>query len=401
MVMERGKEKTMLKRGYTTGSCAAAAATAAAALLFQGEKLESVSFRTPDCTPLELKIEHRESGNGWARCAVKKYSGDDPDITNGILVCACVSREPEKEGEGNWEISRSRWYVQEGPGSRFILYLGGGEGIGCVTRPGLNCPVGMHAINPVPRKMIFDQISEICREADVTGPVWITLEIPDGRRLAEKTFNPRLGIIGGLSVLGTSGIVEPMSEPALIETIHLEILQRAAQGERHLLLTPGNYGEYFLSEKLGLPLEKAVKCSNYLGNAFDMAVEAGMESILLIGHAGKLIKLAAGVMNTHSKIADGRMQCLAAYCAACGTSAEMVRSILSCITVEEALELMEQETGLREQASALIMERIAKVLHQRTGGKLRTEVVIFTNQWETFGKTSGADALIRRFALNE
>lgn len=388
-----------LRWGYTTGSCAAAASLAAASLLFLGEHMEQVSILTPKGIRLMLAVEEEESGDGWARCAVRKSAGDDPDITDGVLVYSCVSRKPDGRQK---QEEAGLWYSEPMDGDiRFTLYLRGGEGIGRVMRAGLSCPVGMWAINPVPRRMIFEQVAGVCCRAGravLAGmdAVWITLFIPEGRQLAEKTFNPRLGIVGGLSVLGTSGIVEPMSEPALLETIRLEIHQKALEGEKNLLLIPGNYGERFLEQGLALPMERAVKCSNYIGAALDMAVTEGMKSVLLVGHAGKLIKLAAGIMNTHSRVADGRMECLAAYGAASGASGEMVRQILDCVTVEEALGFLEQEEGLLDRTMGRIACRILEVMERRTGGKFQTGAVLFTNERGILGMTEGAEEMIRQ-----
>lgn len=429
-----------LRRGFTTGSCAAAASKAAAQLLFEDFCAEKVSLLTPKGIFLEIKIESREKKEGWARCSVKKYAGDDPDITDGIRIYSTVSLYADKplpdalcadkplpdglctdkfslgvscagDASADSVYYAHHWYAEK-TGDDLILYLRGGEGIGRVTRAGLSCPVGMWAINPVPRRMIFAEAARAAQKAGFKGSVWITLEIPGGEEIARKTFNPRLGIEGGLSVLGSSGIVEPMSEPALLETIRLEIGQKALEKEACLLMVPGNYGERFLAEKLLLPVEKAVKCSNYIGKALDMAVDAGIEKILLVGHAGKLIKLAAGVMNTHSKAADGRMECLAAYGAACGASREMAGQILDCVTVDEALGILEQKEGLREETTALAMRRISAVLRRRTEvrqglegkqkakGHVRVEAILFTDERGILGMTDGAQELVRMLSEN-
>ncbi len=429
-----------LRRGFTTGSCAAAASKAAAQLLFEDFCAEKVSLLTPKGIFLEIKIESWEKKEGWARCSVKKYAGDDPDITDGIRIYSTVSLYADKplpdalcadkplpdglctdkfssgvscagDASADSVYYAHHWYAEK-TGDDLILYLRGGEGIGRVTRAGLSCPVGMWAINPVPRRMIFAEAARAAQKAGFKGSVWITLEIPGGEEIARKTFNPRLGIEGGLSVLGSSGIVEPMSEPALLETIRLEIGQKALEKEACLLMVPGNYGERFLAEKLLLPVEKAVKCSNYIGKALDMAVDAGIEKILLVGHAGKLIKLAAGVMNTHSKAADGRMECLAAYGAACGASREMAGQILDCVTVDEALGILEQKEGLREETTALAMRRISAVLRRRTEvrqglegkqkakGHVRVEAILFTDERGILGMTDGAQELVRMLSEN-
>ncbi|MDO5349115.1 MAG: cobalt-precorrin-5B (C(1))-methyltransferase CbiD [Lachnospiraceae bacterium] len=377
-----------LRKGFTTGSCGAAAALAAAVLLFEGEELNQVNLITPKGTELRIQIAEAESGAGFAQCGVIKDSGDDPDITNGAMVTVRISRQAEEEIRTD-----GKWYLDEQ--KDFSLFLRGGAGIGMVTRAGLSCPPGMWAINPVPRKMIFQQVAAVCRRCKVTGPVYITIEIPEGTRLAEKTFNPQLGILGGLSVLGTSGIVEPMSEGALIETIRLEIRQKAAEGVGNLLVVPGNYGERFVSEQMGLSLKDAVKCSNFIGNTLDIAVESGIEKLLLVGHAGKLLKIAAGVMNTHSSMADGRMECLAAYGAACGASQEMAQRILNCITVDEALGILEERDGLREAVMKMAMSRIDAHLKRRAGAGLQIGAVLFTNDRGILGATLQAEEMIR------
>lgn len=406
--MQHIGDRKGMRRGFTTGTCGAAAALAAAVLLFEKEAPPQVRVTTPKGISLKILVAEAEAGNGFASCGVIKDPGDDPDVTGGALVRVIVSQRPEWPGEarpsGEGARYGQQWYTypaEEGGREPFSLFLRGGKGIGIVTKKGLSCPVGMWAINPVPRKMIFEQVASVCRRCRVTGPVYLTIEIPEGERLAEQTFNPRLGIIGGLSVLGTSGIVEPMSEEALFETIRLEIGQKVLEGqgrERILLMVPGNYGERFAAEELGLSIADGVKCSNHIGASIDMAAEAGVERFLLVGHAGKLLKVAAGVMDTHSSMADGRMECLAAYGAACGADQAMVRRILSCITVDGALEILEERRGLREAVMAMAMERIHLHLTRRAGGRLKIEALLFTNDRGVLGMTPGAAQMIQELS---
>ena len=243
-----------------------------------------------------------------------------------------------------------------------------------ITKPGLSCKVGEPAINPVPRSMIFSHVEAVCREAGFAGSLWISISVPGGEEIAGRTFNPRLGIQGGISILGTSGIVEPMSRKALLETIRLELRQKAGRGAAAV---PGNYGEQFLAEKLGIPPERVVICSNYIGETLDMAAEEGVKELLLAGHGGKLIKVAAGIMDTHSRIADGRMEILAAWGAACGAQQSLVRQILGAVTVDQGLALLETCPGLRERTMERIMERAAFYLEQRAGKALHVEALIF------------------------
>ncbi len=380
-----------LRKGITTGTCAAAASAAAAALLLRQERLEQVKLLTPGGIRLAIPVCSHSQGEGWAACAVRKDAGDDPDVTNGILVQARVSRKRERDCTAAKEDGP--WYTYQD--EDIHLYLKGGQGIGMVTRAGLSCPPGMWAINPVPRQMIFEQTAEALRQAGESGNVWITISAPEGVSLAEKTFNPRLGIQGGISILGTSGIVEPMSQTALIETIRLEIRQRAEEGQENLLVTPGNYGRSFLEEQLGLSAERAVKCSNFIGETIDLAVQYGFKRLLLVGHGGKLVKLAAGIMNTHSSAADGRMECLAAWAGACGAGMERISRILSCIAVDEALAVLEEEAGLREAVMERVMEQIARHVRRRAGESLQVEVLLFTNERGTLGQTEGAEEMLR------
>lgn len=401
------KNQKKLRWGYTTGTCAAAASLAAAVMLLRGRRMEQVSLTTPKGVRLDLEVEEMETGKNCVCCGVRKDAGDDPDVTDGLMVYSQV-RLPDADSGGagdareagdNTEAGDDRNacgdYVYEKDGLRLIL--SGGVGVGRVTQCGLSCEVGKAAINPVPRQMIFEQVAGACRESGFKGVLSIEIRVPEALKVADKTFNSRLGIQGGISILGTSGMVEPMSETALLDTIRLELRQRIRKGEKNLLVTPGNYGENFVGTVLGLGLGQAVKCSNFIGSTIDMAVEEGAESILLIGHGGKLIKLAAGIMNTHSSWADGRMEILAAHGAACGAKRELVEQIMEAVTVDEGLRLLETEDGLREQVMKRVMARLEQYVKRRAGGRLRAEVIVFTNERGILGATTGADDMLLYF----
>ncbi len=401
------KNQKKLRWGYTTGTCAAAASLAAAVMLLRGRRMEQVSLTTPKGVRLDLEVEEMETGKNCVCCGVRKDAGDDPDVTDGLMVYSQV-RLPDADSGGagdareagdNTEAGDDRNacgdYVYEKDGLRLIL--SGGVGVGRVTQCGLSCEVGKAAINPVPRQMIFEQVAGVCRESGFKGVLSIEIRVPEALKVADKTFNSRLGIQGGISILGTSGMVEPMSETALLDTIRLELRQRIRKGEKNLLVTPGNYGENFVGTVLGLGLGQAVKCSNFIGSTIDMAVEEGAESILLIGHGGKLIKLAAGIMNTHSSWADGRMEILAAHGAACGAKRELVEQIMEAVTVDEGLRLLETEDGLREQVMKRVMARLEQYVKRRAGGRLRAEVIVFTNERGILGATTGADDMLLYF----
>lgn len=382
------KQQKKLRCGYTTGTCAAAASMAAAAMLLGEEAVEQVSVETPGGVRFLLSVEEIRRASGWVSCAVRKDGGDDPDVTHGMQICARVGvSPPEPETPGGW-------YEYKSDG--LMLKIKGGVGIGLVTKAGLSCQVGKHAINPVPRDMIFKHVERVCAGRDFAGTLWIVISAPEGEARALDTFNGRLGIRGGISILGTTGIVEPMSEAALLATIRLDIRQQAAGGSGTLVLTPGNYGETFVRERLGLDLDRAVKCSNYIGASIDMAVEEGIREVLLVGHAGKLVKVAAGIMNTHSSVADGRMEILAAHGAACGAGPELVERILESITVDQALEYMEQVPGLGQAVMDRVIRRMDGCLRRRAGTSMKTEAVVFTNARGLLGRTKGADGLIEK-----
>lgn len=364
------KNQKELRTGYTTGSCAAAAAKAAARMLLSGNEVIQVALCTPKGVQLYLDIEEISRTEDWVSCAVKKDSGDDPDVTNGVYVYAKVQR---KEGTR--------------------ITLEGGKGIGRVTRKGFSQAVGEAAINPVPRQMILEAVQSQRDEFCYEGGLAVEISIPAGVELAKKTFNPRLGIEGGLSVLGTSGIVEPMSERALTETIFLEMKLLKENGAAYCYVVPGNYGSDFLRRELGYDDNLAVKCSNYIGEAIDDAVLLGMKGILFIGHIGKLSKVAAGVMNTHSRQADCRMEVLAAHAAVSGADMDTVRRLMDCVTTVEALDIL-KEQQLTEQVISSVMKRMEEYLRHRAGENLMIGAIMFSNEEGVLGMTSQVKELL-------
>ena len=371
---EIGRTRSGLRYGWTTGSCAAAAAKAAALMLFSGEEFRQVRLMTPKGIELYLDVEDVTRLPDRVECAVRKYSGDDPDVTDGLLIYARVDKGDE-----------------ESSGLRVIL--DGGTGVGRVTKPGLEQQIGQAAINKVPRRMITEEVERICRACGYCGEMKVTISIPDGEETAKKTFNPRLGIVGGLSVLGTSGIVEPMSEKALTDTIYLEMKMLRESGYSCCYAVPGNYGMDFLTDQLGINPDLAVKCSNYVGDTIDDAKLLGMKGLLLIGHVGKFIKLAAGVMNTHSRTADCRMEVFASHAAMAGADAAVVKEIMACLNTTEAVKIL-KDRGLLQDIMKTVMERITFYLRQRAGGELETGAVVFSGEEGILGQTENAERLL-------
>ena len=330
---EIGRTRSGLRYGWTTGSCAAAAAKAAAQMLFAGEEIRQVRLMTPKGIELYLDVECVTQTPEYTECAVRK-----------------------------------------------------------LTKPGLEQKIGQAAINKVPRKMIAEEVEGVCRKYGYCGGVKVLISIPGGEETAKKTFNPRLGIIGGLSVLGTSGIVEPMSEKALTDTIYLEMKMLRESGRIYCYAVPGNYGIDFLTESMGIDPDLAVKCSNYVGETIDDARLLGMKGLLLIGHVGKFIKLAAGVMNTHSRQADCRMEVFASHAAMAGADADTVKAVMACLNTTEAIRILKKK-ALLQDVMKTVTERIGFYLRQRAGEELEIGAVVFSSEEGILGQTENAARL--------
>lgn len=359
-----------MRYGFTTGSCAAAAAKAAAYMLLTGKEKTEITIETPKGLAYTARILQIERGENQVSCAVEKDGGDDPDITTGTLIFAKVS-----------------YCMAAADGAR--IRIDGGVGVGRVTRPGLDQPVGNAAINHVPREMIAKEVLQVCAVVDYTGDLEVEISVPEGERLAGQTFNPRLGITGGISILGTSGIVEPMSSQAILDTIRMELNQRRAQGFDYAAVSPGNYGLDFMKKAYGYDLDKSVKCSNFIGETLDMAAEMGFQKILLTGHIGKLIKVAGGIMNTHSREGDCRMELLAAFAVRQGATAEDARRILECVNTEEAVRILD-ESRKRQAVMDYAMERICYYLDRRVKGKIKTDCIMYANEFGELAKSKEA-----------
>lgn len=368
-IFKNGKN---LRYGYTTGSCAAAAAKAATIMLLTGSKITNISLMTPKGIMLNLNVYDIVLGE-TASCAIEKDSGDDPDITNGIKVYATAAKSSE---EG--------------------IHIDGGIGIGRVTKKGLEQRIGEAAINKVPRSMIENEVKSVLEDLDYSGGINVEISIPDGVEIAKKTFNGRLGIEGGISILGTSGIVEPMSEKALTDSIKLEMKMLRENGHEYILVSPGNYGEAFTKETLNIDIKDSVKCSNYIGETLDYAVEFKVKGILLIGHIGKMVKLAGGIMNTHSKYADGRMEIIASHAAALGANRGIIEKILGSTTTDEAIEYLD-EAGVREGVMKRISEKIHYHVSHRVYNEVKVGVIVFSNEYGLLCETSYARDLIKHF----
>lgn len=368
----------LLRAGYTTGSCAAAAARAAVEMLVTGRRVELVSVKTPAGAELRLAVEEIQLPTAQRRaasCAVQKDAGDDPDVTDGILIYAEAEALELAEGEGESE-----------------LLLFGGRGVGTVTRPGLDQPIGEAAINRVPREMIAHGVREALSSHGMHGRIAVTISAPGGERLAEKTFNPRLGIQGGISILGTEGIVRPMSRSALVDTIRTDVRMHAECGGT-VLAVPGNYGLHFLAEHYGVAEADPVIMSNFVGETIDAACEFGVRRLLLAGHIGKFVKLAGGIMNTHSREADCRAELIAAHALRCGCDAALARAVLDTAVTQEAVSLL-KEVGLLREVSASLLRAMEMAVARRAGGRTETALLFYTLEDGVLAESKSAAEMI-------
>ena len=366
------KDGKKLRYGYTTGSCAAAAAKAAAWMLLTGQRKKTISLITPKGVPLTLAVEDISMEPNRVSCAIRKDSGDDPDVTNGTLVYAEVT-------------------AKEAPG----IAIDGGFGVGRVTKKGLDQRVGSAAINSVPRQMIRENLEEILAITDQNCGLSVVISVPEGERLAKQTFNPRLGIVGGISILGTTGIVEPMSEKALVDTIRVELNQRKVGGDEYVLLTPGNYGCDFIRAGLALNAEQAVQSSNFIGETLDICRELGFRGALLVGHIGKLVKLGGGMMNTHSKYGDCRMEILAAHAGVAGLAPEKIGELLQCVACDDALRII-RDAGCFEKTMTGLTERILFHLRHRAGEDMEVGTILFSKEYGLLAQSENAMELIEK-----
>ncbi len=372
-----------LRKGFTTGSCAAAAAKAATYMLLSGHEKNRIQIITPSKAVFEAEIVDIVRQDGSVSCAVIKDGGDDPDVTTGCHVVAKVTALAEDEYEGKKAVP------PEDGGRKVTVSVDGGVGVGRVTLPGLDQPVNSAAINRVPREMIKKEVLEVCKLLDFCGSLSVVISVPEGEALAKRTFNPRLGIVGGISILGTSGVVEPMSEEALLESIRIELAQKKALGQEWIAIAPGNYGLAFMKESYGYDLDQSVKCSNFIGKTVDMVVDLGFKGMVLTGDIGKLIKVSGGIMNTHSHEADARMELLCGCALRAGADAALCRKILESVVTREALQSIAQ-AGLLHETMEVAMERILFYLNHRADDRIRIECVLYAHGFGLLAESEGA-----------
>lgn len=345
-----------MRSGITTGTCAAAAAKAAL-LSYKGYDPSEVDVTTPQGIVLTVKIASTTGFTNGGQATVIKDAGDDPDITNGVSIVADVTVENTKE-----------------------IMIRAGNGVGMVTKPGLSVPVGQPAINPGPQKMIKQAVRDIL---PCNFGATVTISIPNGENLAKRTLNPMLGVIGGLSIIGTTGIVEPMSEEAFKNSLTPQISVVKALGYEDIIFVPGKIGQDIAIKNCALPQELIVQTSNFIGHMLESAADYKMKRVLLFGHLGKLVKVAAGIFHTHNRVADARLETLAAYIAANGAPREAVLEILECTTTEAAMPIISKYsmTSIYAQLAARASIRAERYVF----GDLKVGTVIVTLSGEILG----------------
>lgn len=305
-----------LRNGITTGTCVSVATKAALVCLSTGEPQKEVMITLPIGKKIWVPVHHTKTEVDEVTCLVRKDAGDDPDITDGILLGATVKK-----------VDKSGYLIK------------GGVGVGRVTKSGLPAPVGEPAINPVPMQMI----SSICEEfiGELKG-FEVTIFVPEGEQIGKRTLNPKLGILGGISILGTTGIVKPMSEEAFKESLRVELEMYVSRGHKKIVLVPGNYGDDFCKVLYGKDIKwPIIKVSNFFGYMLDQCERLGVEEILLIGDLGKMIKLSGGIFHTHSRVADCRMELMTAYGALCGADISLLEKIMEAPTTVGVIEILE------------------------------------------------------------
>lgn len=348
------------RRGFTTGTAATAAAKACAVMAVKGELSDSVVVQTAGGMELTVLIEECYKEGDTYFAYVKKFAGDDIDVTKDALIGASLTLREESE-----------------------LIIDGGAGVGRVTKKGLHQKIGEAAINPAPMRCIEKEVGEVLEGRGAKLEIFV----PEGEKLAEKTFNPRIGIMGGISILGTSGIVEPMSEEGYKRSLLAELLVKKSE---FLALTPGNYGEKFLNRR-GISSESIVIISNFIGYMLRESVSVGAKKILVAGHLGKLIKLSGGIFHTHSHVADAKNEIIVSQLALDEAPYPLMRAVMDSNTTEEALEQVQKYD--MEEIWNKLAERAKKKCEQYVYGEAKVEVIFFNMEGKIVGFSQGSQAL--------
>lgn len=367
-------EERELRNGYTTGTCAAAAVKVALEALVYGKINNEVEIITLNRKLLKIPVQKLRLRNNFASCAIKKFAGDDPDVTDGISICTKVELVKELP-----DLKKGAYY------NNFVVV--GGRGVGLVTKKGLQIQIGKSAINPGPQKMIKEVVDKILEDSEQKAI--ITIYIPEGREKALKTYNPKMGVIGGISVLGTTGIVKAMSEEALKKSMFAELrVMREDKDRDWVIFAFGNYGERHC-QKIGLDIEQMIIISNFVGFMIESAVKLGFKKIIMLGHISKAIKVAGGVFNTHSRVADARMEIMGANAFLVGEKPEIIGKILNSNTIEEACDYVENTN-----IYSLIANKVVQKMQEYARADIEVSAAIFSFKGETLAESDNYKRMV-------
>lgn len=344
-------------------------------MLLEKEMVSEESILTPYGLTVQVDIVDAQILKTSVSCAVQKDAGDDEDATDGMLIYVTVEKSAEKG-----------------------VTILGGAGIGKVTKPGLNQPVGEAAINAVPRRMITEEVQAVCTRAGYDGGITVTISAPAGEEIARKTFNSHMGIVGGISILGTSGIVEPRSIAAFKDSIELEFKQYAAEGSKQIIITPGNYGKDHVLETFQIGETPVVSCSNYIGDALDYAARYEFSEVLFVGHIGKMVKLAGSIMDTYSRMADCRAELFCAHAAKFGISKEVAGELMDASTADASLAIL-QKTDIYEEVLQSLAQATQQRIERRVAGAYSIGVVVFSNQYGELYRTADTDIIMKKMEV--
>lgn len=357
-----------LRRGFTTGSAAAAASKAATLMLVTEKTPEMIDVKLFSGKILKIIVEKCSLSDDkkMASCSVKKYAGDDIDATNNALISASVSYNESKK-----------------------INITGGEGVGKVTRSGLQVKPGESAINPKPLELITMQIKDVIKNKGFD----IIISVKDGEKIAQKTFNPRLGIVGGISILGTTGIVEPMSEDAFKRSLLEELKIKKSNSMAFVF---GNMGEASLKSRR-ISSDKICICSNFIGYMLREAAASGVKKVLIAGHIGKLVKLSGGIFNTHSHIADAKNEIIAANLALLSAPHELIEKVMESNTAEETIEYI-NDFGYKH-VFEILAQKAADKASLHTYGEIEVEIMMFDLRSNFLSESSGAKAIVKELII--
>jgi len=336
--------------GVTTGTIATACSLAALDIILDSQDIACVKVETPKKSLDIIIDECKKVSDVKAYAVAHKNPYNDPDVTVDLAIVSTVELFDKTDEGAN-------------------VIITGGEGVGIITKPGLQIPVGEHAINPVPRSMIIKNLTDNVPDGKVAK---VTISIPEGERIAKKTMNPKLGIVGGISVLGTTGIARSMSSEAYKNSIVTQLDVALASNIEDLVFVPGNIGEKLALKRLNITKEQIVQTGNYVGFMFEEAEKRGIKKFTFFGHMGKLIKVAGGIFNTKHAVADGRREIMVSHAALCGAGQKDLQRLFDSKTTDDMMDILDEL-----DISVEVSNSIAQAIHDRCMQRFDLDLNVF------------------------